>query len=99
MKNKVLKTVAGFMAVVTVAGSVYIPADGMTHFYASKGRRGTKVYVEAQFTANKKTTTTDYGLKKGKYVKKVKIRLKEGDYNKSKSTTQGSKLIKLQKNK
>lgn len=97
MKKKILKTMAALMTVVTIVGTAYIPSDAMTFFYASKGRRNTKVYVEAMFTANMKTNTTDYGLKKNKYVKKVTIRLKEGSYNKSKSTTKGGNLISLTK--
>ena len=96
MKKKLIKAITSGLAGIMIVGSVYIPSDGMTLFYANKGRRNTKVFVEAKFTPNVKTTSTEYGLKKGKYVKKVTIRLKEGSYNKTKSDTKGY-LIKLEK--
>lgn len=64
MKKKILKALATLMVVATVVEVGYIPSDAMSLFYASKGRRNIKVYVEAMFTANTKTNTTDYGLKK-----------------------------------
>lgn len=71
--------------------------NGMSNFYANKGRDGLNVFVEASFTPGVKTNTTKYGLIKGKYVRKVTINLKEGtSYNKSKSTTTGN-LIRLSK--
>ncbi len=69
----------------------------MTLWYASKGRRGVYVYVEAQFNGSVKTSTTQYGLKKNKYVKKVTISLKEGHYEMKKRTTKSNKLISIEK--
>ena len=66
-------------------------------FYAASGRSGVNVYVEAQFADGVKTTNTDYGLEKDKYVSKVTIRLREGDYDETDSTTQGGHLIRLEK--
>ncbi len=78
----------------TMLVSTSVGAMGLWHI--SQGRDGLKVYILGNTTPNIKTTTTNYGLKKGKYVKKLKIRLVEGDYDKSKSTTSGT--IKISKN-
>ena len=69
----------------------------MTLWYASKGRRGAYVYVEAQFNGSVKTSTTQYGLKKNKYVKKVTIQLTEGGYRGIDSTKKSNDLIRLKK--
>lgn len=78
-----------------VLGSVS-SAGAMTLFYANSGRDGLKVFVEAKFTPDTLTTSSNYGLEVGKYVTKVTIRLVEGDYDESKSTT-GPDLIRLEK--
>lgn len=85
-------TAAVLCAVIAVTA---ISVNGMETFYANKGRDGIKVYVIANTTKGIKTKTTRYGLKRGKYVKKVTIRLREGSFDKSKSTTNGS--VKLSK--
>lgn len=90
IRKKIITTV-----LCAVIAATAIPVSGMETFYASKGRDGVKVYVMANTTKGVKTKTTRYGLKKGKYVKKVTIRLQEGSFDKSKSTTNG--LIKLSK--
>lgn len=74
-----------------------VMVGAMTLWYASKGRRGVYVYVEAQFNGSVKTSTTQYGLKKNKYVKKVTIKLDEGSYHGKDSTTKSNKLIGLKK--
>lgn len=79
---------------VTMATTAY-SVGAMPLFYAGGGRENLKVYVMAHTTKGVKTNTTSYGIKKGKYVKKVTVRLREGAYDKSKSTTSG--LVKLSK--
>ncbi|MBQ1327405.1 MAG: hypothetical protein IIY49_05135 [Eubacterium sp.] len=63
--------------------------EGMTHFYAQSGSDWSEVWTEANTTKNRKTETTDYGLKKGKYVKKVEVFLREGDTYLHKETDDG----------
>lgn len=95
MKNIWKKGMALALSLTLLLGTT-VTTKGMTLFYANKGRSGTKIYVEAKFTPDVLTTSTQYGLKKGKYVKKVKIRLHEGSYDKTKSTTTAKK-IRLEK--
>ncbi len=97
MKKKIMATV--FTATLTLA----VVTNGMTLWYAGKGTRGTKIYVEASFTSSQMTFDDEdgyfcgeLGLKPNKYVDSVTIRLKEGDYDKSKTSTTGS-LVKLEK--
>lgn len=94
MRKKILTTAI----VMTLSLMSMVMVGAMTLWYASKGRRGAYVYVEAQFNGSVKTSTTQYGLKKNKYVKKVTISLKEGpSYNKTKSTKKSNSLISLKK--
>ena len=98
MNKKITKSIIGALSATMLLGATY-SANGMSNFYANKGRDGLNVFVEASFTPGVKTNTTKYGLVKGKYVRKVTINLKEGiSYNKSKSTTTGN-LIRLSKKK
>ena len=91
---RVKKIIAATLIGITMISSTY-STDAATLFYAKTGRENLKVYVTATTTKNKLTNTSSYGLIKGKYVKKVTIRLKEGSYNKSKSTGDGT--IKISK--
>ena len=93
MRKKFLTTAI----VMTLSLMTVVMVGAMTHFYASKGRRGLSVYVEARFNGSVKTYNTDYGLKKNRYVNKVTIKLKEGSYSQSKTTKKSNKLIQLSK--
>ena len=97
MKKKIY-TIAIAMSLSLMA---LVMVGAMTHWYASKGRRGLDVYVEARFNGSVKTNggslCKSLGLKKDKYVKKVTIKLREKNYNHSKSTTKSNKLIQLKK--
>ena len=96
MNKKITKSIIGVLSATMLLGATY-GVNGMSNFYANKGRDGLNVFVEASFTPGVTTNTTKYGLIKGKYVRKVTINLKEGtSYNKSKSTTTGN-LIRLSK--
>ncbi len=93
--KKFKKIVAALIIGVTMATTVY-SVGAMPLFYAAGGREYLKVYVMAHTTKGVKTNTTNYQLKKGKYVKKVTVRLREGSYDKSKSTANGT--VKISKN-
>ncbi len=88
VRKLLVTTVISAMLVSTSVGAMGL-------WQISQGRDGLKVYILGTTTSSVKTNTTDYGLKKNKYVKKLKIRLVEGDYDKSKSTTDGT--IKISK--
>ncbi len=69
-------------------------ADAMTLFYAGTGTLGwfgvTEVYVAANTTEDYLTyEDASIGLKGGKYVDYVTIRLREGDYDERLSTFNG----------
>lgn len=93
MRKKILTTAI----VMTLSLMSIVMVGGMTLWYASKGRRGAYVYVEAQFNGSVKTSTTKYGLKKNKYVKRVYIELHEKDYHGYKNTKKSNELIRLKK--
>lgn len=94
MKKKIIATT------MTLSLALSMAVSGMELWHAKTGRSGAKVYVEAAFDSSAKTSDSAYckkiGLKADKYVKSVKIRLKEGDYDKSKTSTTGQ-LVKLSK--
>lgn len=97
-KIRFKKMMVASLAAITLVTSVY-SVGAMTLFYSSKGRRGLNIYVEANTTSGVLTPANAShdapGLKSNKYVKKVKIRLVEGDYDQSKSTTSG--FVSLEK--
>lgn len=95
MKRTWKKGIAMALALSLMFGTA-ATTSGMTLFYANGGRDGIYVFVEAKSSPGVKTPYTKYGLKKGKYVSKVRIRLREGTFNQSKSTTT-SKKIRIQK--
>ena len=86
---------AGLIAVTSIVSA--FPSGAMTHFYAQSGRDGIYVFVRGHFTPNKLTTSTQYGLKKGRYVKGISIYLKEGSYYAEKHDRTGGMLIQLSK--
>lgn len=90
--KKFKKIVAALIIGVTMATTAY-SVGAMPLFYAGGGRENLNVYVMAHTTKGVKTNTTNYQLKKGKYVKKVTVRLKEGSFNKVKSTAHGTVKI------
>lgn len=73
-----------------------IGCSARTLFFAESGRSGAYVFVRAYMTPGYPAPNNDYGLVKGWRVKKVTINLREGSYNKTKSTSD-TKEIKLQK--
>ncbi|MCM1159939.1 MAG: hypothetical protein NC412_01840 [Roseburia sp.] len=93
--KKCKKMIAALLIGVTMTTTTAYSVGAMPLFYAAGGRDKLKVYVMANTTKGVKTNTTSYNLKKGKYVKKVTVRLKEGSYDKSASTTSG--LVKISK--
>lgn len=72
-----------------------IGCSARTLFFAESGRSGAYVFVRAYMTPGYPAPNNDYGLVKGWRVKRVTIRLREGNYDKSKSTSD-IKEIKLQ---
>lgn len=73
-----------------------IGCSARTLFFAESGRSGAYVFVRAYMTPGYPAPNNDYGLVKDWRVKKVTINLREGSYNKTKSTSD-TKEIKLQK--
>lgn len=78
MKQLSNTLLAGLLAVASIVSA--FPSGAMTHFYAQSGRDGIYVFVRGHFTPKIKTSSTQYGLKKDRYVKGISIYLKEGSY-------------------
>lgn len=76
MIKKISKLALGTMLI----GSM-LSASAMTHFHYDYGRSGLNTYAEAWFHGNIKTTSSNKvsGQVTGKYVKQVKVWVKEGD--------------------
>ena len=57
MNKKITKSIIGALSATMLLGATY-SANGMSNFYANKGRDGLNVFVEASFTPGVKTNTT-----------------------------------------
>ncbi len=69
------------VTVVTISAGV-VSTQGLTHQHISMGTKGFKVYIQGYNTVGQKGTGL-YGTDKNKVVTGVKVRLREGDYDKS----------------
>lgn len=70
--------------------TVVSTAIGEGYWDYSTGRSGVNIYVKAHFYAYQPVSTTDYGLKLDKHVKKVRVVLVEGDYSEKKTSSTAS---------
>lgn len=81
VKSVVVTALAALLVVVILAPST-ITAQGLTHQHISMGSTLTTAYIEGYNTKGVKGTGL-YGTNKNKVVTGVKVRLKEGNYDKS----------------
>lgn len=66
------------LAAVVITGAKTVEASDL--FYAATYTDHGHAIVEATTTKNKLTYTSDYGLKKNRYVSRVEVYLREGDF-------------------
>lgn len=90
MKKKLKNLFTIGIATLTIVASV----SAMPKFIATSYHDGIYVCAIGAFLKNTKTDTTDYGLEKGKFVKSLRIGLKEGKWQEHKTTRDGS-LIQI----
>lgn len=81
MMRKVKSIIVSALIAVVILATGAIAAQGLGHQHISMGS-GIKVYIEGYNTKGKKGTGL-YGTNKNKVVTGVKVRLKEGKYNKT----------------
>lgn len=86
------KTFLGLLLSVFIFTSIKT-VEASDCFYAETYTERGQAFTVATTTKNMKTYTTDYGLKKGRYVSKVEVYLREGDFYGTNSTSDGTTSV------